>query len=91
MKYFKMLASDVIYYMPLGEDKPLFLSENDIKNFVARKKALNSKSNLRILYWKLFSKFIFSINFYDDYIKPNMQYEDWWSLRPFPFLLLASS
>lgn len=90
MKYFQMLSSDVIDNLPMGEGRSIMLREGDIKNFVARKKALHSKSKLKILYWNLFSKFIFSVDFYERYIKPNIQYEDWWSLRPFPVFLGSS-
>jgi hypothetical protein len=81
MKYHQMFESDVISNLPLGEDKSFILWEEDIKNFVTRKKAIR-KSKWGRLYWKLFGKFHFSENFYKEYVKTNMHYEDWWGLRP---------
>ncbi len=81
MRYYQMLDSDVISNLPLGDEKTFMLLEDDIRSFVARKKAIRNSKWGRF-YWNLFGKFLFSEGFYADYVKPNMQYEDWWELRP---------
>ncbi len=81
MKYYQMFESDVTSALPLGEGKIFTLWERDIRNFVARKKAIR-KSKLGKLYWKVFGKLHFSEDFYNYYVKPNISYEDWWALRP---------
>lgn len=88
MKYYQMFQSDVTFYLPIGEDNLMVLWEDDIRSFVARKKALRTKWGR--LYWRIFGRFHFSEDFYETYVKSNIQYEDWFSLRPllyFPYAI----
>ncbi len=82
MKYYQMFSSDVIYYLPINrKEETVLLFDNDIRNFVRRKKMIRNNKWGK-LYWKLFDRFHFTPDFYEIYIKPNVRYEDWWSLRP---------
>lgn len=72
-RYFIQFASEVINEIPIDFKLGSYLWADDIKNFVARKKAMRSKWGR--WYWKHFGKFHFSDDFYTQYIKPAESYE----------------
>ncbi len=92
INYFQMFQSDVTFYLPLSRTEQWVLFEDDIRYWVARKKALQSKSKWRIRYWNTIGRFcLFSEDFYNTYIKVNIPYEDWWSLRARPSIYITHS